>query len=141
MFHVGECVRERVCVCVFVLKSPVLRMISYSIDYVRSVKVNGEKYKERNKKYGILYMVSYCVYSPLYIAGPIICFDDYISCLMKPQRTESITLYGVRWLLAFLLMEFLCIRFPVFATFKSGLFRSLTPYEIAALCYISLKMM
>ena len=68
-------------------------------------------------------------------------FDDFVIYIGKPQRNERVDIYAIRWLLVFGLMEILCTYFPFFAVMKSGLFRVLTPAEIAVICYMTLKMM
>jgi D-alanyl-lipoteichoic acid acyltransferase DltB (MBOAT superfamily) len=73
-------------------------------------------------------------------------------------------MYAMRWLLSFLLLEFLLSKFPFFAIIKSGDYRptisysicvhisdilcfyvgmvaSLSPHEIAVIAYVVLKMM
>lgn len=40
-------------------------------------------------EYNILNCISYCIYAPLYVAGPIITFNAYMEYSRHPQKTES----------------------------------------------------
>lgn len=113
----------------------VLRIISFGVDSVRC------QDKEAAKNYTCLNMLAYCTYAPLYIAGPIITFDEYMRYLKNPQSEENVGIYALRWMLVWGLMEGLCIRFPFFAVLKSGLFLNLSSAEIAVVSYMTLKMM
>lgn len=72
-------------------------------------------------EYNLINFLSYCVYAPLYIAGPIVSFNTYIKYSNKPQESESVTMYGLRWLFAFSLMEMGTHYFPFFAIINTGL--------------------
>lgn len=39
--------------------------------------------------YSILNCISYCVYAPLYVAGPIVTFNTYMEYCRHPQKSES----------------------------------------------------
>ncbi|KAE8354660.1 MBOAT, membrane-bound O-acyltransferase family-domain-containing protein [Aspergillus coremiiformis] len=54
--------------------------------------------------------LAYVLYSPLYLAGPILTFNDYISQQRFPPLSltrSRVTLYAVRFLLTVLAMEFI----------------------------------
>ena len=128
----------------------ILRIISYSVDWIRGgrdVKKSGiamEGKKEsgaEDDKYNFVYMLAYSVYAPLYIAGPVISYDDFILYLDKPQCEENTFVYMLRWVMVFGLMEYMCVKFPFFAVMKSGLVRELSPAQIAVVSYVILKMM
>ena len=85
--------------------------------------------------------MSYILYPPLYMAGPIMSFNDFMENTTHPQSSESPWIYGARWLGTFLLMEFLTNKFPFFAVIHSRLFPKLTIDELAVLAYMTLKMM
>ena len=63
--------------------------------------------------YNFLYFVSYCFYPPLYIAGPIISFNNFTAQrFIKDHQTEElqprrIFLYALRWCAAMLSLEVL----------------------------------
>ena len=112
--------------------------------------------------YSFLNFSVYVLYAPLYMAGPIITFDDFMrSSLGKYSKEERDStgdeekdndheenqelsvpwMYGCRWLLCFLLMETLSSFFPLFAVLNSGLFFNLNVAEMAAAAYLTLKLM
>lgn len=70
--------------------------------------------------YNLVNFLSYCVYAPLYIAGPIITFNAYIKYSNQPQKSESVATYALRWIFAFCLMEFGISYFPFFAIINTG---------------------
>ncbi len=148
----------------------VLRIISFSGDYIRCLQENKSRKSRIVKKgkgkakeavdeiekdnhppqddehitleeYNLLNMLAYLIYAPLYIAGPIISFNNFIKYLRKPQSEENVFIYAIRWCGAFLLMETMCTYFPFFAVINSGLFRILNASEIAVVSYMTLKMM
>ncbi len=80
----------------------VLRIISYSIDRFRSIETLNSKPDDSDNSikiqtvnsseipsYSYSNYLLYCIYSPLYIAGPIISFDDFILHLKHPNSSES----------------------------------------------------
>lgn len=92
-------------------------------------------------QYNFVNYLSYTLYAPLYIAGPIISFNAFVENTHNRQRAEDPLLYGIRWLICLALMEFLTNRFPFFAVVQSGLFPYLSPAELAITAYMTLKMM
>ena len=79
-----------------------LRMISFASDIRESKRQPEETF----------FYFAYLFYPPLYIAGPIITYSDFITQLkMTPQRSSvqplSILSYALRWILAFLSLEIL----------------------------------
>ncbi|KAI2626393.1 MBOAT, membrane-bound O-acyltransferase family-domain-containing protein [Xylaria nigripes] len=104
----------------------VLRLISFNLDYYWSLdrrayspiekQIDLSSLSERDRisipaqsrDFSFRNYVAYAVYAPLYLAGPIITFNDYISQLRyKPASIEiSRTIrYGLRFALALLVME------------------------------------
>ncbi|KAI8851094.1 MBOAT, membrane-bound O-acyltransferase family-domain-containing protein [Chytridium lagenaria] len=53
----------------------------------------------RMSEYGMIYYLDYCLYLPLYFAGPIITFNDYASQLSNrgPIWTWKTVTYALRW--------------------------------------------
>ena len=96
-----------------------LKLISFGVDYGRRPQTLAKEepesldYKARQETvlqdsdYSFLNFVSYVFYSPLYLAGPIVSFNAWRSYLVKPKSVigREILLYGVRWIIIFLLME------------------------------------
>ena len=95
--------------------------------------------------YNLLNFSAYMIYAPLYIAGPIITFDDFVrTSLISSKGGDDVELpwlYYIRWLLCLVLMEFLTNMFPLFAVLNSGLFFHLSVPEMAVAAYITLKLM
>ncbi|KAI0857513.1 MBOAT, membrane-bound O-acyltransferase family-domain-containing protein [Xylaria cubensis] len=104
----------------------VLRLISFNLDYYWSLErrsyspvekqLDPSSLSERDrvstpaqaKDFSFRNYIAYTIYAPLYLAGPIITFNDYISQLRyKPASLElSRTIrYGIRFTLALLAME------------------------------------
>ncbi|KAI1455843.1 MBOAT-domain-containing protein [Annulohypoxylon moriforme] len=104
----------------------VLRLISFNLDYYWSLdrrsyspiekQIDPSSLSERDrvsipaqaKDFSFRNYIAYAIYAPLYLTGPIITFNDYISQLRYKSATIefSRTLrYGVRFLLILLAME------------------------------------
>jgi len=115
----------------------VLRMISFGLD----LQGDTEKEKSVDKRFEFVYVLAYCLYAPLYIAGPILQYNDFVRYLATSSRDEGTMNYALRLVFAVLLMEILCNLFPFFAILKSGLFLTLSPSEIIVVSYMVLKMM
>ena len=92
-------------------------------------------------EYNLINFMSYILYAPLYIAGPIITFNAYVYFLKHPQKTEDVRFYAVRWLLCFMLMECLLHYFPFFSVLAAGMLDQLQPAEMAVFAYMLLKLM
>lgn len=71
-------------------------------------------------QYSLVNFLSYCVYAPLYIAGPVVTFNAYVHYSTSPQRSERVLPYALRWVAAFFLMEFGISYFPFFAVINTG---------------------
>lgn len=91
--------------------------------------------------YGLLQYLSYALYSPLYIAGPVCSFNAYMSYSHKPQLQEHVAAYAVRWVACCLLMEYLTSQFFFFAVISAHMTHLLDPFEVAVLSYVTLKLM
>jgi D-alanyl-lipoteichoic acid acyltransferase DltB (MBOAT superfamily) len=86
--------------------------------------------------------VAYALYSPLYLAGPIVTFNDYMS--QQRHQSPSITkirtiLYAIRFLLALLCMELILHYIYVVAISQSSPNWSVyTPFQLSMLGYFNL---
>lgn len=86
--------------------------------------------------------LAYILYPPLYLAGPILTFNDYIS--QSTYRIPSVTarrttMYGIRFLATLFCMEFLLHTTYVVAISKSSPdWSSYTPFQLAMLAYFNL---
>lgn len=79
-------------------------------------------------EYNFINYLAYILYSPLYMAGPIISFNNFIDNMSDPDHSENVWLYGSRWLGCFALMEFLTNQYPFFAVIRSGMQLSVLIY-------------
>jgi D-alanyl-lipoteichoic acid acyltransferase DltB (MBOAT superfamily) len=92
-------------------------------------------------EYNLLSFMTYMTYAPLYMAGPIVSFNSFLSSSKYPQQKVNIYLYGLRWILCFSLLEWMTSRFPFFAIVSTGLLPHLSIPQIATVFYLLLKMM
>jgi D-alanyl-lipoteichoic acid acyltransferase DltB (MBOAT superfamily) len=86
--------------------------------------------------------LAYILYSPLYLAGPIITFNDYISQSRYPSpsiTTRRTVLYGIRFLLTLLCMELLLHYIYVVAISQSSPdWSTYTPFQLSMLAFFNL---
>lgn len=139
----------------------ILRMISFGCDYYwahRSSRFDHKKHIQHCKicssgkmcyhllqergvqlnDYSFIMYLSYLVYAPLYIAGPIISFNAFASQLDTPQKNYSllsVTWYGVRWVLSLFLMELMTHLFNYNAFANSDTWKHLSPFEVFIIGY------
>ncbi|KAL8960727.1 MAG: hypothetical protein Q9193_002615 [Seirophora villosa] len=139
----------------------VLRLISFNLDYCWSLnRVGGSPLEkkqldqsmlsERNRvdtpakseDYSFRNFFAYVLYSPLYLAGPILTFNDFISQLRYTPRSISrdrTTLYGIRFLVSLLTMEVMLHFLYAVAISKSQPAWDLyTPFQLSMLGYFNL---
>lgn len=139
----------------------VLRMVSYSMDSHWSLNKPSvpaphpvEKGMEEKKcpfaapkttqvssDYDAVHYCAYLLYCPLYMAGPIITFNDYMKYTHTPQTKENTLHYAIRWVIAVGLLELLTSQFPFFGVVASGMLPHLSISEIAVVFYVLLKLM
>ena len=87
--------------------------------------------------------LAYALYAPLYIAGPILTFNDYIS--QSRYRASSITplrtlLYAIRFAVVLLTMELMIHHLYMVAIFHAQpSWTSYTPAQLVMLGYFNLK--
>ncbi|RCI07976.1 hypothetical protein L249_7819, partial [Ophiocordyceps polyrhachis-furcata BCC 54312] len=136
----------------------VLRLISFNMDYYWSMdgryadaiekkQLDRSSLSERDRvltgaepgDFNFRNYVAYAVYAPLYLAGPILTFNDYVA--QSRHRAASIELnrtvrYGVRFLLALLAMEIVLHFDYVGAIAKAG--PKWSTYTAAQLSLLSL---
>lgn len=90
-----------------------------------------------------LVYISYVFYTPLYLAGPIISFNDFLY-QMRNQATSSISfktvaVYALRWGSAALLMEIMMHLFHVVAISKARAWDNMSPFEMSMIGFFNLK--
>jgi D-alanyl-lipoteichoic acid acyltransferase DltB (MBOAT superfamily) len=85
--------------------------------------------------------LAYILYAPLYIAGPIITFNDFVSQLRNPIRIpiRSLALYAARWVFAVGLMEVMMHLFYVVSISKAKAWDDLSPFEMSLVGFFNLK--
>jgi protein-cysteine N-palmitoyltransferase HHAT len=93
--------------------------------------------------YSLRNYIAYCLYSPLYLAGPIITFNDYTSQNKYPAMTVNssrVIVYGLRFVISLLCMEVILHFIYCVAISKSNPeWASYTPYQISMLSYFNLN--
>jgi D-alanyl-lipoteichoic acid acyltransferase DltB (MBOAT superfamily) len=96
----------------------------------------------RHQDYSFRNYLAYVLYSPLYLAGPIITFNDYISQVKytpKSVTRQRTTLYGIRFLICLLTMELVLHYIYAVAIFKSQpSWSTYTPFQLSMLSYFNL---
>ncbi|KAK7204414.1 MBOAT, membrane-bound O-acyltransferase family-domain-containing protein [Myxozyma melibiosi] len=137
----------------------ILRMISYNYDYYQSLATPTDiEKKQRDEKeiserdridigppkheYNFLTYMSYLVYTPLYIAGPILTFNDYVYQSKHPLPSVNIKrtmLYGLRMLFCMLVMEWILHYMYVIALSNSHAWEGLSPFQISMVGFFNLK--
>lgn len=140
----------------------VLRLISFNMDYYWSLQLrNGSPVEKKqldlsnlserdrvsapakNGDYSFRNYFAYVLYSPLYLTGPIITFNDYISQLRyRPysiNRTRT-TLYAIRFAIALLTMEVTIHYMYMVAIFKAQpSWEVYTPFQLSMLGFFNLN--
>ncbi|KAK9373640.1 MBOAT, membrane-bound O-acyltransferase family-domain-containing protein [Lipomyces chichibuensis] len=136
----------------------VLRMISYNYDYYESLANPNDIEKKHlddavsesdrisigppNADYNFFNYIAYLVYTPLYIAGPILTFNDFIyqSKHSLPSVSQKRTLlYGLRVLACILVMEWLLHYMYVVALSSVGVWEGLSALQISMVGFFNLK--
>ncbi|KAJ2406168.1 hypothetical protein GGI10_005250, partial [Coemansia sp. RSA 2530] len=85
---------------------------------------------------------AYLLYPPLYLTGPIITFNNFISQMRYPSPSVSVkctVLYGVRLLVSALLMELILHTVYCVAISKWGHWETFSVYEISLFGYMRLS--
>ncbi|KAI9770920.1 MAG: glycerol transporter [Geoglossum simile] len=137
-----------------------LRLVSFNLDYYWSLGMRGNAIEkkqldpsnlsERDRvsspakphDYSFRNYIAYTLYAPLYLAGPILTFNDYISQLRYPafSITPSRTiLYGIRFLVTLITMEVMLHYIYVVAISGSHPeWEVYTPFQLSMLGYFNL---
>lgn len=140
----------------------VLRLISFNLDYYWSLdrrpnspvekQLDPSSLSERDrvtvpaqaKDYSFRNYVAYVIYAPLYLTGPIITFNDYISQLRYKSASLEMSRtirYGVRFALTLLLMEVMLHYDYVQAIARfSPRWADYTAAQLCVLSYMNLHM-
>ncbi|PNS17887.1 hypothetical protein CAC42_3846 [Sphaceloma murrayae] len=139
----------------------VLRLISFNLDYywaagrgtaspIEKKQLDPSLLSERDRvTHGALLTdftlksyLSYALYAPLYLTGPILTFNDYISQSRHPLPTITTVrtfLYAIRFLLVLLCMELVLHYLYAVAISKSSpTWHLYTPFQLSMLGYFNL---
>ncbi|KAL8674563.1 MAG: hypothetical protein Q9168_001006 [Polycauliona sp. 1 TL-2023] len=139
----------------------VLRLISFNLDYLWSLdRIGGSSLEKKQldpsdlserdrvdlpaktEDYSFRNYFAYVLYSPLYLTGPIVTFNEYISQLRYTPRSitrERTILYGIRFLISLLTMEVMLHFLYVVAISKSQpTWEIYTPFQLSMLGYFNL---
>jgi D-alanyl-lipoteichoic acid acyltransferase DltB (MBOAT superfamily) len=99
------------------------------------IPANPEEYNFRN-------YLAYALYAPLYLAGPIITFNDYIHQLKYPPatiETSRTVKYGIRFLLTLLCMELMLhFNYCIAISKANPNWADYTPLQLSLLSYFNL---
>ena len=143
-----------------------LRLISYNLDYYWSLKSprptsppasKEEKGKQQKtdalsergrveqpvsaELYNFKNFITFVFYTPLYLAGPIITYNNYIHQAERAPSTISLDRtikYGLRMLVSVVTMELVLHYIYVVAMSKAKAWSNLTPMQISMLGYFNL---
>ncbi|KAG0147073.1 hypothetical protein CROQUDRAFT_43404 [Cronartium quercuum f. sp. fusiforme G11] len=132
-----------------------LRLISYGFDYQWALRAEGMKKDEQEvddeknrttrhrklEEYGFMNYFIYIFYPPLYIAGPIISFNNFMSQMEKKPSsiTPKIILgYAVRFVVCFLTMEYVLHYMYVIAIKDARAWHGDTPLQLCMIGYWNL---
>ncbi|KAF2758162.1 MBOAT-domain-containing protein [Pseudovirgaria hyperparasitica] len=141
----------------------VLRLISFNMDYYWSKADSGGespihkkgldpsnlserdrvKIPARVSDYNFSNYFAYALYAPLYLTGPIITFNDFLSQLRyrSPSITKDRTImYGVRFVVVLLTMEIMIHFMYMVAIFHAKPdWSAYTPFQLSMLGYFNLN--
>ncbi|GAA5797045.1 hypothetical protein HPULCUR_002423 [Helicostylum pulchrum] len=136
-----------------------LRLVSYNMDYYWQLKKPRNQYHNvmgdddfRSDKdriavpchsidYNYFNFLTYILYAPLYICGPIITFNDFISQVKSQSNKltlKYVIIYAIRLVLVILVMEFTLHYLYVVAISKAQAWNKDTPLQISMVGYFNL---
>ncbi|ORY15817.1 glycerol:H+ symporter-like protein [Clohesyomyces aquaticus] len=140
----------------------VLRLISFNLDYYWSLNSRGTSPIEKKQldpanlserdrvsisakqeDFSFRNYFAYALYSPLFLTGPIVTFNDYMSQLRYPPHsitTKRTTLYAIRFIVCLLTMEIMIHYLYMVAIFKAKPdWGQYTPMQLSMLGFFNLK--
>ncbi|KAJ3101810.1 glycerol transporter [Phlyctochytrium planicorne] len=91
--------------------------------------------------YDLIHFLDYCIYLPLYFAGPIVTYNDYMAQIThrtSPFTPYKIT-YAIRWAACLFLMECMQHLLYVTALGKAKAYADLTIFQFVTVGFFSLK--
>ncbi|EPQ53946.1 MBOAT-domain-containing protein [Gloeophyllum trabeum ATCC 11539] len=130
-----------------------LRLVSFNMDYFWACNGTGAAdtgstldHKKRTTTphpqvfYGYINYLAYVLYPPLYIAGPIMTFNDFMWQLQRPVAisVRSVVNYAFRFLACLLTMEFILHFMYVVAIKDSHAWQGDSPFELSMIGFWNL---
>jgi D-alanyl-lipoteichoic acid acyltransferase DltB (MBOAT superfamily) len=133
-----------------------LRLVSYNMDYYWQCKKPRSKQQIFNEEitdrerintpclttdYNYFNFLTYILYTPLYICGPIITFNDFTSQIRFPSSkitSRYVMMYAVRLAAVILVMEFTLHYLYVVAISKAQAWNNDTPLQLSMIGYFNL---
>ncbi|CAO3600049.1 unnamed protein product [Absidia cylindrospora] len=137
-----------------------LRLISFNMDYYWQLNKTRTEYKNdddlivtalsdkdrintpcKPTDYNYIYFLAYVLYTPLYLCGPIITYNDFISQMYIPSPNLTrrfVAIYAIRLVCVVLLMEWVLHYIYVVAISKEKAWDGDTPLELSMIGYFNL---
>lgn len=145
-------------------KCTMMRMLSFNLDYMESlnqtlVATYKEKFSSKDQsqkdsselericiprpenEYSFVDYLGYCLYAPLYLAGPILTFNDFRFQVqtsltsIAPSRTIA---YSVRFFICMMCMELILHFIPVVAISETRAWVGLSPGQVSMVGFFNL---
>lgn len=141
-----------------------LRMLSFNLDYLErqnAILTSKKEIKSQDQliglddrqrltaplpidEYNFFNYIAYLTYTPLFIAGPIITFNDFMyqsnyETLPSVKNYKRTIVYGLRFLFCVLVMEFLLHFIYVVAVSKTKAWTGDTPFQISMIGLFNLN--
>lgn len=140
-------------------KFTMLRMVSFNVDYLRALEAPPspratskpsdalvEKQRIENshalKDYNFRNYMAYALYSPFYIAGPVVSFNDWFvqsRHKLPSVNRQRITAYAVRFGLCLLTMELVLHYIYVVSICETRAWKNDTPFQISMVALMNLN--
>ncbi|PKI85478.1 Gup1p [Malassezia vespertilionis] len=132
-----------------------LRLVSYALDYTRAIcgyeptdthalcNMNARARVQQHRaldEYGLQNYLLYLSYPPLFIAGPILTYNDFVAQLVHPLRLKLVRVleYALRCAILLLAMEFILHYMYVNAIKNSRAWEGSTPMELSMIGFWNL---
>ncbi|KAI9246875.1 MBOAT, membrane-bound O-acyltransferase family-domain-containing protein [Phascolomyces articulosus] len=135
-----------------------LRLVSFNMDYYWQVKKPRDQYEDDRlggplsdkdritvpcfeSDYNYINFLAYVLYPPLYLCGPIITFNDFISQIRYPSHKVTrryVITYAIRLAFVILVMEMTLHYLYVVAISKTKAWDGDTPLELSMIGYFNL---
>lgn len=122
----------------------VLRLLSFSLDCNRASRSasKASTVSLADSHYSLTSCVSHAFYAPLFLAGPTMCFDDYVDQCHVPKAPSSpLGWYLLQLAGSIAALEIGTHMYPCFALARSGELSRLGPRLGAAAVFLTLNLM